>query len=74
MTEDKMHMMTTKWDLISQAERDSLDRTKCELHCSGCGLFLETEGDFARHFILTYGIQYKNLGACPTNPKWKKNT
>jgi hypothetical protein len=55
----------TKWDLLSAEERDSLENTSCGLNCAGCGMTLATEADFARHFILTRGLQYRNLGDCP---------
>ncbi|MDH6462078.1 hypothetical protein M2302_002253 [Micromonospora sp. A200] len=63
-------MSTTKWDLISDADRDALDRTPFTRwdgtpgECSGCGEELPTEGAFARHFLL-YNRVHLNLGYCP---------
>jgi hypothetical protein len=41
-----------------------MERTPLKVPCSGCGLLLATEADFARHFIL-YDRTYRNLGYCP---------
>jgi hypothetical protein len=57
--------VTTKWDHLSETEREALDATPLNIPCSGCGKNLSTEGDFARHFVLLYGRQYLNLGRCP---------
>lgn len=57
-------MELTKWNLSTPEEQAALDRTKCGLPCAGCGTMLETEGDFARHFVL-YNRVYRNLGFCP---------
>ena len=55
----------TKWDLIGDAERKSLDTIQFTgQSCSGCGESLATEGDFARHFVLD-DTRYLNLGNCP---------
>lgn len=62
--------MVTKWDLITDADRDALDRTPFTDSagnpgaCAGCGEALPTEGAFARHFVLT-DRRYLNLGWCP---------
>lgn len=58
----------TKWDVISDAEKESLRNTPFQSTCSGCDLWLETEADFARHFIL-FEVRYKNLGYCPVQGK-----
>lgn len=42
------------------------DQTPCGLRCSGCGTMLETESDFAKHFIIT-DEAYLNLGECPND-------
>jgi hypothetical protein len=68
----------TKWSVLqhrldeanAQATRlrrelASLERTPCNLNCSGCGVLLETEADFAQHFVLS-DTRYLNLGECPT--------
>ena len=62
----------TKWDVLHPIERAGLDATPIvreegTLTCSGCGTPLPTEGDFARHFIVT-NRRLLNLGECP-NPK-----
>lgn len=56
----------TKWDLITDRERDSLDRTPFNGNCGSCGEHLLTEGQFARHYVVP-DLQYPNLGTC-----WKK--
>lgn len=58
----------TKWDLISPEERESLERTPCNLVCGVCGAEHKTEADFAKHYIVP-NPQHKNLGYCPQNPK-----
>lgn len=55
--------MVTKWDLIDETERAALNRIPFGDACSGCGIMLTTEGDFARHFVLT-DRRYLNLGNC----------
>jgi hypothetical protein len=45
-----------------------LSRTKCGLTCGGCGILLETEEDFAKHFTIP-DSRYLNLGDCPTGKK-----
>lgn len=73
--------MTTKMDVLRdrliQAEAtavalrnqiDGLWATNCGLQCSGCGEVLDTEGDFASHFVLPQiSIMQNtlNLGECP---------
>jgi hypothetical protein len=54
----------TKWDLITEQEREKLDRMPLELKCTGCGRELTTEGEFARHFYLR-DTRFPNLGWCP---------
>lgn len=54
----------TKWDLSSTRDRVALDATRFGAPCSGCGLGLATEGDFARHFVLG-DVRFLNLGWCP---------
>lgn len=60
--------MVTKWDLISAEERILLERTPLKVPCTGCLLPLETEADFAKHFVLMRKSPtefYLNLGWCP---------
>jgi len=67
----------TKWQILERRryalrlalqkldkELTGLEGTHCGLTCSGCGEFLETEKDFASHFIVT-DERYLNLGECP---------
>lgn len=70
---DPQHRIITKWDLLSDAERTSLDATpfyragtKEPGECSTCGEPLPTEGAFARHFIVRDPYLY-NIGSCPTS-------
>lgn len=69
--------MVTKWDVLTarlaEAEAEAsrlrvelagLDATECGLSCDGCGEVLATEGDFARHFVVS-DTRYLNLGECP---------
>lgn len=76
----KPGQQVTKWDMIGDWERKSLDNTphtKPEViswdpyeerrvpgWCSGCHEPLPTEGAFARHYILT-DLHYTGLGECP---------
>lgn len=55
----------TKWDLLSDEERVWATKTSFGQDCTSCGLVLETEADFARHFIVP-DLRYFNLGTCPT--------
>lgn len=57
-------MQLTKWDFISDSERETLSGIRFGAKCSGCGVHLETEADFARHFIVN-DSRYLNLGECP---------
>lgn len=63
MTEPRQAV--TKWDLISESERQSLEKTPLGKNCSGCEEPLLTEADFARHFLL-YNRRHRNVGYCPT--------
>lgn len=67
----------TKWEVLEarrmalrlelqKIDRDmaGLEQTTCGLICSGCGELLETEKDFAAHFVIP-NEQYLNLGECP---------
>ena len=56
--------LPTKADLVFPWWLEAADKMFCGLNCSGCGEYLETEGDFARHFYIP-DIQYLNLGRCP---------
>ena len=76
-----MNKNRTKYSILAermvkaQAEADALrqqmvglDKTKCGLTCAGCGTLLETEGDFARHFVVSRMDEFNNnlnLGSCP---------
>lgn len=59
--------MTTLWENRADEPdwREWAERTEVNVACSGCGEMLVTEADFARHFVLSLGPQYKNLGRCP---------
>lgn len=67
----------TKWTWLekrlagAQAEVDaiagqmqSLENTTFDGDCSGCGRHLETEADFAKHYIVR-DPRYLNMGECP---------
>lgn len=63
----------TKWELVSQHERDQLDAQpfrqaveggEAEGRCGTCGEPLPTEGAFARHFTVP-DYRLVNLGKCP---------
>jgi hypothetical protein len=69
--------MRTKWqilqanlaearEIVASMERtiDGMETQKCGLPCSGCGTVLETEADFAKHFLIP-DERYLNLGDCP---------
>ena len=51
-------------------ELEGLNDTPFGHKCGGCGLFLETEGQFAAHFDIP-DERYLNLGGCPVvdNPQ-----
>lgn len=51
-----------------RAYLDGLEQTAFGKPCSGCGQLLETELDFAAHFIVT-DERYLNLGYCPAEGK-----
>ena len=54
--------------LKEMAYLEGLDNTPCGLTCGGCGTLLETEGDFARHFVVSRMDEMNNnlnLGNCP---------
>lgn len=55
----------TKWDFLSDGERQGLERTKFGQDCSTCGEHLKTEADFAKHYVVT-DPRYFNLGQCHT--------
>lgn len=47
---------------------EGLKETPCNLECSGCGAVLETEWDFASHFVIP-DERFLNLGNCPSDPR-----
>lgn len=64
----------TKWDFLSDKEREDYTNTPCgdgTVTCSQCNELLLTEADFAKHYTVT-DVRYFNLGACP-NKKEDKN-
>lgn len=77
--------MTTKMDILrdelTEAEAkaaalrehiDGLAATSCGLTCGGCGKVLDTEADFADHFVISrynQRMHYLNLGECPHTEK-----
>lgn len=54
----------TKWNLLSDEERVWAENTPFVTKCSGCGVMLETEADFAKHFVIS-DVRLFNLGTCP---------
>ena len=57
----------TKWDLLSDTEREAYSNSLFELgesSCRRCGEKLHTEADFAKHYIIS-DVRYFNLGDCP---------
>lgn len=48
----------------AQREIEGLQNTEFGRACSGCGEILETEWDFAKHFVIP-DERYLNLGDCP---------
>lgn len=58
----------TRWDLMSDRERQIMDLTPFTANavglCSVCDTPLRTEGDYARHFPIS-DVRYPNLGSCP---------
>lgn len=57
----------TKWDLVNERTRHYLDNTLLgtPVACNTCGWEMKTEGEFARHYVVT-DIDYTNLGTCWT--------
>lgn len=54
----------TKWDYLSERDREFAERQWLVRACSYCGIILMTEADFAKHFVLP-DARYLNLGYCP---------
>jgi predicted nucleotidyltransferase len=67
----------TKWQILEEqrdkarsilesfeAQLQYLENTKFGGECSYCGLYLETEADFAKHYLVPDERLY-NLGNCP---------
>lgn len=69
--------MRTKWEILI-AKRDRLAReadavqqylnalaaTQFDSECTGCGVYLRTEKDFAAHFVVP-NERLINSGSCP---------
>lgn len=53
----------TKYELMTRSERAHAHNDKFNGVCSGCGEHLETEADFAKHFVVS-DWRYRNIGAC----------
>lgn len=78
-------MEITKYDIlatrIAKAEKQiAIWRSQIEnpaplgAPCGGCGEILETESDFAKHFVIGASAQLQdtlNLGECPHTDKGK---
>lgn len=75
----------TKWSILQMHMEEAwreFDRIRRNLNwmehasfgkpCSGCQELLETEADFARHFIVR-DPRFLNLGDCPNIPKESPN-
>lgn len=56
----------TKWDFLSDWEREKLQTQTFGKPCGKCDTMLNTEADFAKHFIVT-NPRYFNLGECPSD-------
>lgn len=54
-------------------ELQHLERTRCDLTCSGCGAHLATEADFAKHYVIP-DPRYLGLGSCPVADADKEST
>jgi hypothetical protein len=67
----------SKWDVLNERHQKAyeeyveltralnrLETQSCGLTCSGCGAALETEADFARHYLVP-DERFLNLGYCP---------
>lgn len=84
----KSDQPVTRWDIISDRERAELDRTPFMMwegakqvpgQCRGCGADVDTEGKFARHYVVD-DIRYSRLGHCPvarqgstsSRPEWMR--
>lgn len=53
-------------------ELDGLESTPCGYPCSACGTVLETELDFAQHFVVAQidrMNRHFNLGECPNTER-----
>jgi hypothetical protein len=59
-----MSQYLTKWDYLNEDKRKGLEETPCNLKCAGCEINLQTEADFAKHFVVL-DSRYLNLGECP---------
>jgi len=55
----------TKWDALNEREREEMRQQRYGDKCSGCQTWLETEADFAKHYVLD-DMRYLNLGHCPS--------
>jgi hypothetical protein len=58
--------LTAKIAEVQQMTRElqGLERTPFGRPCSGCGEFLSTEADFAKHFVI-FDERFLNIGECP---------
>jgi len=69
--------MRTKWEILQEraalqmqeAQKayrylEALRETTLGIECAGCGEMLETEADFAQHFLIP-NEKWLNLGDCP---------
>lgn len=54
----------TKWDFLSDYEREEYAKITLNKPCPACGELLGTEEDFAKHYVVP-DVQYYNLGYCP---------
>jgi hypothetical protein len=68
--EDTMKTDRSKWAILNEQHQklDRLETQECGLTCSGCGKVLETEKDFAEHYLVP-DERFLNLGYCPDKDK-----
>jgi hypothetical protein len=62
--EARMTKAQKAWEKASQ-EIIGLERTPFGGSCGSCGAVLDTEADFAKHYLVD-DERYLNLGNCPT--------
>ena len=69
----KYDVLTDRYNALHEMLREIYaelnNTTTFGQNCAGCGVLIETEVDFMKHFLIDNAQGWLNLGYCPNNPR-----